>query len=240
MSCAILLNIILTILPCYILPIFLYFSWDLDLLYICKSVILLLFFYCLFLYCFILLLCNLAQEFPSGSIKLYLILIMCNTNNSLSSVYFPAAVSWPRLPGDPGRVGPDAGRVQESIRRQAQRGSSPADRPDRARRPQRRPHGSDVCLLPWYVYVDETQRANWSLVSLCDELITEWMDGCMPSPHTDQRSPRWESRPSRCIARGCRRRTSPGPSSWSRWEWLLQLNRWHLSGTACVCVRMVL
>jgi len=43
----------------------------------CKSVNLLYYFvlfYCLSLYCFILLLCNLAQEFPSGSIKFYLIL----------------------------------------------------------------------------------------------------------------------------------------------------------------------
>jgi len=49
------------------LPIFLYFSQDLDLLYICRSVLLFALFYCLFLYCFILLLCNLAQEFPSLS-----------------------------------------------------------------------------------------------------------------------------------------------------------------------------
>jgi len=41
----------------------------------CKSVILFVLFYYLFLYCFILLLWNLAQEFPSGLIKFYLLIL---------------------------------------------------------------------------------------------------------------------------------------------------------------------
>jgi len=43
-------------------------------LYICKSVSFLFLLFYLFLYCFIVLLCNLAQEFPSRLIKFYIIL----------------------------------------------------------------------------------------------------------------------------------------------------------------------
>jgi len=59
-----------------IFPIFLYFTYIFILLqglYNCKSVILFVIFCCLFLCCLILSLRNLAQEFPSASIKFYLI-----------------------------------------------------------------------------------------------------------------------------------------------------------------------
>ncbi|KAL2294926.1 hypothetical protein Nmel_018069, partial [Mimus melanotis] len=44
----------------------------------------------------------------------------------------PAALPRPRVPGDPGRAGPDAGGIQGAVRGQAQRGPPPSHRPDRA------------------------------------------------------------------------------------------------------------
>ena len=87
--------------------------------------------------------CCVLESPPMALKKQQLLVHLCRP-----LVCFRAAVPRQRVSGDPGRVGPDAGRVQESVRGQAQRGASQADGPDSAGRPQRRPHGSDVRVFP--------------------------------------------------------------------------------------------
>jgi len=60
----------------------------------CTSVILFVLFYCLCLYCVILLLCNLSQEFPSGLISSILsYLIMVNIHSVSCFVHWFAQTS---------------------------------------------------------------------------------------------------------------------------------------------------
>lgn len=60
----------------------------------------------------------------------------------------PAAVPRPRLFGDAGRAGSDAGGVQGAVRGQTQRGPPAPHRPHRVGGAQRRPDRPNVRLLP--------------------------------------------------------------------------------------------